>query len=96
MKRSDILRALEVLSSLSPVSAEDAQELLELAGYEGTTVLPSPIRVQSPEPSPQRQIPDSQLLQLRQDLAEIKRKVLALAAEISAIEERIGEMEGRE
>jgi len=35
MKRSDILKALEVLSSISPVSPEDANELLELAGYEG-------------------------------------------------------------
>lgn len=37
MKRADILKALEVLSSVSPVSAEDANELLELAGYEGLT-----------------------------------------------------------
>jgi hypothetical protein len=35
MKRPDILRALDVLSSVNPVSAEDANELLELAGYEG-------------------------------------------------------------
>jgi hypothetical protein len=33
---------------------------------------------------------------LRQDLSEIKRKALDLAAEIAALEERIDEMEGKE
>jgi DNA-binding XRE family transcriptional regulator len=37
MKRADILKSLEVLSSVSPVSTEDANRLLELAGYEGLT-----------------------------------------------------------
>jgi hypothetical protein len=59
------------------------------------TVLPAPFRVQRPQPSPQRQVLDSKLRQLKQDLSEIKRKVLDLAAEIAAIEERIDEMEGK-
>jgi transcriptional regulator with XRE-family HTH domain len=44
MKRSDILNALDVLSSTSPVSAEDANELLELAGYEGVEEVASVVR----------------------------------------------------
>lgn len=60
------------------------------------TVLPAPIRVQRPEPSPQKQVLAAQFLQLRQDLSEIKRKALDLAAEIAALEERIDEMEGKE
>jgi hypothetical protein len=45
MKRSEILKALDVLSSISPVSPEDANELLELAGYEG---IPKEASVDSP------------------------------------------------
>jgi transcriptional regulator with XRE-family HTH domain len=59
----------------------------------GATVLPTPIRVQRPQPSTQRQVFDAQLRQLRQDLSEIKRKALDLAAEIAALEKCIDEME---
>jgi transcriptional regulator with XRE-family HTH domain len=60
----------------------------------GATVLPSPIRVQRPQPSPQRQLFDAQLRQLRQDLSEIKRKAFDLAVAIAALEKRVDEMEG--
>ncbi len=59
----------------------------------GGTVLPAPIRVQRPQPSPQRQGLDAQLRQLRQEVSEIKGKALDLVAEIAALEKRIDEME---
>ena len=62
----------------------------------GTTVLPAPIRVQRPQPSPPRQLVDAQLRQLREDLGEIKRKAFDLAVAIAALENRIDEMEGKE
>jgi transcriptional regulator with XRE-family HTH domain len=62
----------------------------------GTTVLPAPIRVQRSQPSPQSQLFDAQLRQLREDLAEIKRKAFDLAVTIAALEKRVDEMEGKE
>lgn len=59
------------------------------------TVLPAPIRVQRPQPNPEKQVLDSQLRQLRQNLSEIKQKALDLASEIAALEERLDEMEGK-
>jgi transcriptional regulator with XRE-family HTH domain len=58
------------------------------------TVLPAPIQVQRSQSSPQRQIFDAQLRQLRQDLSEIKGKAFDLAVAIAALEKRICEMEG--
>jgi transcriptional regulator with XRE-family HTH domain len=59
------------------------------------TVLPAPIRVQPPQPSPQRQILDAQLRQLKQDLAELKRKAFDLAVAIATLEDRVDEMGGK-
>jgi transcriptional regulator with XRE-family HTH domain len=98
--------ALAISEALG-LSEEEKQELLATvpsrhrAAMEGSsgssaTVLSSPIHVQRPQPSTQRQVLDVQLRQLKQDLAEIKGKALDLAAEIAALEKRIDEMEGKE
>jgi transcriptional regulator with XRE-family HTH domain len=60
------------------------------------TVLPAPIRVQRPQISPQRQILDAQLRQLKQDLAELKGRAFDLAADIAALGKRIDEIGERE
>jgi transcriptional regulator with XRE-family HTH domain len=62
----------------------------------GTSVWPAPFLIQQPQPSPQRQVLDAQLRQLKQDVSEIKGKAFDLAAEIAALEKRIDEMEGKE
>jgi transcriptional regulator with XRE-family HTH domain len=97
--------ALAISESLG-LTEEEKQELLATvpsrrrAAKEGvsgsnTTVLPAPIRVQRSQPSPQRQLFDAQLRQLKQNLSEIKGKAFDLAAEIAALEKRVDEMEGK-
>jgi hypothetical protein len=80
-----------LLATVPPRRRRSTQEISAASA----TILPSPIRVQRPQPSPQRQILVFQLRQLKQDLSEMKRKALDLAAEIAAIEERIDEMRGK-
>ncbi len=82
----------ELLATIPPRRRAAKQEM----PVSSTSLLPSPIRVQRPQPNPQRQILDFRLRQLRQDLSEIKRKALDLAAEIAEIEEQMDEMEGKE
>jgi transcriptional regulator with XRE-family HTH domain len=95
------------ISKAFGLSEEEKQELLATipprrrgskqdTSAPSATALLAPIRVQRPQPSPQRQVLDAQLRQLRQDLSAIKRKALDLAVEIAALEERIDEMEGKE
>ena len=95
------------ISEALGLSEEEKQELLatvpsrrraakESASGSSPTVLPSPISVQRSQTSPQRQIFDVQLRQLKQDLSEIKRKAFDLAIAIAALEKRIDEMEGKE
>ena len=95
------------ISAVLDLSDEEKEELLATvpsrrrAAKEGASgssgaVLSAPIRVQRPQHSPQRQLFDSQLRQLKQDLSEIKRKAFDLAVAIAALEKRIDEMEGKE
>jgi transcriptional regulator with XRE-family HTH domain len=97
--------ALAISEALG-LSEEEKQELLttvpsrrraatEDASGSSGTVLSSPIRVQRPQRSPQRQFLDVQLRQLKQDLTELKGKAFDLAAEIAALEKRVDEMEGK-
>jgi transcriptional regulator with XRE-family HTH domain len=92
------------ISEALDLTEEEKQELLatvpsrQRAAKEGASgssgaVLSGPIRVQRPQPSPQRQIFDAQLRQLKQDLAGLKGKAFDLAAEIAALEKRVDEME---
>jgi transcriptional regulator with XRE-family HTH domain len=73
------------ISTALELSEEEKQALLATIpqrrrGAKQETSVPSaplfsaPIRVQRPQPSPQRQILDAQLRQLKQDLSEIKGK----------------------
>jgi transcriptional regulator with XRE-family HTH domain len=94
------------ISTALELSEEEKQALLatvpprrrgakEGASGSNVSVLPSPIRVQRSQPSPQRQIFDAQLRQLKQDLSDLKGKAFNLAVAIAALEQRIDEMEGK-
>jgi transcriptional regulator with XRE-family HTH domain len=95
------------ISEVFGLSEEEKQELLATipprrrgskqdTSAPSATVLLAPIRVQRPQPNSQRQILDAQLRQLKQDLLELKRKALDMAADIAEIEQHIDEMERRE
>jgi transcriptional regulator with XRE-family HTH domain len=95
--------ALAISEALG-LSDEETQELLatvpsrrraakDATSGSSSAVLPAPFRVQRPQISPQRQLFDAQLRQLKQDLAELKGKAFDLAMEIAALEKRVAEME---
>jgi plasmid maintenance system antidote protein VapI len=97
--------ALAVSEALG-LSDEEKQELLATVPQRrrgskqapselNASVLPSPFLVQRSQTSQQRQKLASQLHQLRQDLAEIKRKAMDLVVEIAIIEESIEEIGGK-